>query len=450
MATFTAGDLTVSGFDNSSTDLGLYNSSRTGGFAGNFGFDDDFVWNWSAGTDANGNPTGPQIVSAAGTNSWSLHIEFQYVGGNLGAEELQYGGSTVADADNHLAANFTGTGADSLTTIFQNLNLYAPAGAPDSFAITFTLTDTTAGGATAWTQYFENTGVACYATGTRIATPAGEVAVEALRIGDLVATSSGVAKPIKWIGRRTYTAAQVAAHQHLRPVTIRKDALAEGMPHRDLVVSPMHAMFIDDVFIPAAALINGVTVLRNDDLAPVSYVHIELDAHDVVFAEGAPAETFVDDNSRLMFDNADEYYDMFGADEAPRGFSAPRVEEGYQLEAVRRRLAARAGIATFAAAHGPLQGHVERLADGTLEGWVLDTATPSVPVELDVLVDGETVARVLANRYRTDLDHAGLAGGRCAYSVALPASVVSIDQVEVRRVADGARLPVARTAALAS
>ena len=254
---------------------------------------------------------------------------------------------------------------------------------------------------------------------------------------------------MKWIGRRSYTAAQIAANPQLRPVIVRQGALADNMPHRDLMVSPIHALFIDDVFVPAAALINGVSVLRSEALEPVFYVHIELDAHDVVFAEGAPAETFVDDDSRLIFDNADEYYDMFGADEMPRGFSAPRVEHGYQLEAIRRRLAVRAGLPVAAVANGALKGHVERLEGNVLEGWVMDEAEAAAPVELDVLVDGEMVARVLANRYRTDLDHAGLAGGRCAFSVTLPASAVTLSQVVVRRAQDGAVLPMPEVAALA-
>ena len=291
--------------------------------------------------------------------------------------------------------------------------------------------------------------VACYVAGTRIATQSGETAVEKLRAGDLVATRSGAAKPVKWIGRRRYTAAQIAAHAQLRPVLIRRDALAVGMPCRDLRVSAMHALFIDEVFIPAAALINGVSVLRSAEVAPVDYIHVELEDHDVIFAEGAAAETFVDDNSRVLFDNADEYYDRFGAERARAGFSAPRIEEGFQLEAVRRRLAARAGLSVMAAAPGKLRGHVERFTDGLLQGWVMDEANPAIPVELEVLVDGESVARVLANRYRTDLDHADLAGGRCAFAVAMPASATRLGQISVHRAADGMRLPMPETADIA-
>ena len=70
--------------------------------------------------------------------------------------------------------------------------------------------------------------------------------VESLKIGDLVMTADGVAKKVKWIGTRAYTAATVAANRHAQPVIIRKDAVAQGMPHRDLQLSANHAVFIDD------------------------------------------------------------------------------------------------------------------------------------------------------------------------------------------------------------
>jgi hypothetical protein len=81
-----------------------------------------------------------------------------------------------------------------------------------------------------------------------------------------------------------------------------------------------------------------------------------------------------------------------------------------------------------------------------LEGWVIDQANPSAPVELEVLVDGEIAATVLANRYRVDLDRAGLAGGRCGFSVAMPASAESMAQIEVRRATDGGRVAMPQRA----
>ncbi len=406
----------------------------------------DYVFNWT-GPDAEGQNAGGQVVTVAATvNSWSLTVNLISLTSN-GGEQL-YSGNTLLVGGDLDGAGFTatGSGAASLQAFIQSLHVATPNGGPDSFRIGFSFTDVTAGSNGTWIQDFDSAiATPCFAPETRVAVPGGERAVADLRIGDLVMTASGSPKKVKWLGRRSYTAAEVAANPHVRSVLVRKDAIAAGMPHRDLELSPMHALLVDGCFVPAVSLVNGVTILRNDELAPVSYIHIEMDGHDVVFAEGQPAETFVDDASRQMFDNADEYYAVYGADPGTVTFAAPRLEEGVQLEMLRRRIATRAGLPTTAPSTGKLRGHVERLEDGVMEGWVVDTAT-GTPVELEVVVDGEVVATAIANRYRADLDHAGIAGGRGGFTVALPASVTSLREVSVRRVADGARVTVPEVA----
>lgn len=275
----------------------------------------------------------------------------------------------------------------------------------------------------------------CYVRGTLIAVPGGSCAVEDLRTGDVILTADGAAKPVKWIGVSFQTAADIAATPSLRPVLFQPDAIAPGIPTRALFVSPMHGMMIDDVIVPAAALVNGVTILRPDCAGNVDYFHVELDAHELILAEGAAGETFMDDASRAMFDNAAEYTALYGG-ETVSAMAAPRVQEGYLLEAIHRRLA---GTGVAGAVCGELHGVVERITDGVLEGWATNGAAP---VELEVLVDGEVVSRLLANRFRTDLDDAGIPGGRAGFTVALPASVDSLKQVTVRSAAGGATLPV--------
>ena len=275
----------------------------------------------------------------------------------------------------------------------------------------------------------------CYSRGTLIAVPGGSCAVEELRIGTVILTADGAARPVKWIGTSFLTAAGVAATPSLRPVLFQPDAIAPGIPARALFVSPMHGMMIDDVIVPAAALVNGVTISRPDCAGGVDYFHVELDAHELILAEGAVGETFMDDASRAMFDNAAEYTALYGGGTVS-AMAAPRVQEGYLLEAIHRRLA---GAATASPVRGELRGLVERITDGVLEGWATNGAAP---VELEELVDGEVVSRLLANRFRTDLDDAGIPGGRAGFTVVLPASVDSLDQVAVRGAADGAMLPV--------
>jgi hypothetical protein len=187
-------------------------------------------------------------------------------------------------------------------------------------------------------------GAPCYCRGTRILTDEGEVAVEDLRIGDRLVTAFGEVRPIVWIGRRSYDGQFAKGKRNLLPVLIRAGALEDGVPRRDLWVSPLHAMFLDAVLIAAADLVNGISVVQPRTVDRVEYFHVELAIHDIIFAEGAASESFVDDDSRCMFHNAAEFRTLY-PQSAPNEalYCAPRVEEGEQLEEVRRSLAERAG-----------------------------------------------------------------------------------------------------------
>ena len=98
-------------------------------------------------------------------------------------------------------------------------------------------------------------------------------------------------------------------------------------------------MFIDGLLIPARHLVNGSTITREHEVTRVDYFHIELDTHDVILAEGATSETFIDDDNRGMFHNAAEYRKLYPNAPEPTRFCAPRVDDGYELETIRQRLA---------------------------------------------------------------------------------------------------------------
>jgi hypothetical protein len=182
----------------------------------------------------------------------------------------------------------------------------------------------------------------CYCPGTLILTDRGEVPVETLAIGDRVVTVSGKHKPIRWIGRRSHGGRFITGKKNILPIRIKAGALGENLPRRDLVISPQHAMFIDGLLIPASELVNGISIVQ-ENVDEVHYIHVELDAHDVILAEGSASETFIDDHSRGIFSNAAEFDRLYP--DRPRikaQYCAPRVTDGYELEAIRQRIAQRA------------------------------------------------------------------------------------------------------------
>jgi hypothetical protein len=158
----------------------------------------------------------------------------------------------------------------------------------------------------------------CFIRGTSILTPHGEQKIEDLRIGDLVVSRSGEAKPIEWIGRRLYRRAQSGRWvESIKPVRIAKGALGQGVPHRELFVSQEHCLFIDDILISTTDLVNGssIALFPATEHDEIEYLHIKLTTHDIVFAEGAPSETMLlkDSVSIERYDNFVEYERLYGS-----------------------------------------------------------------------------------------------------------------------------------------
>ena len=184
----------------------------------------------------------------------------------------------------------------------------------------------------------------CFTTGTLIRTTRGDVPVEILRDGDTVVTESGGTRFVVWIGRRHLDFTCHPEPDLARPVRIAAGALADGVPARDLVVSPDHAMMLDGVLVQARDLVDGVLITRDDACREVTYWHVELDTHDVLIAEGAAAESYLDTGHRGFFENGGEPLDLHPdlmtlAREVHS--CAPLVTDGARLEAIRVRLAAR-------------------------------------------------------------------------------------------------------------
>ncbi len=129
-----------------------------------------------------------------------------------------------------------------------------------------------------------------YAAGTRLATPSGVAAVETLAVGDLLRTASGQTLPVVRIGQREIRYASHPGAQDLLPVRVRAHAFTYGRPARDLILSPDHAIAAGGGLIPVRYLLNGESVLREPAEA-LSWWRLELPRHELLLAEGLPAET---------------------------------------------------------------------------------------------------------------------------------------------------------------
>lgn len=182
--------------------------------------------------------------------------------------------------------------------------------------------------------------VSCFAAGTRIRTWAGEVPVEDLAVGDVVRAQFAGTALVVWLGHRHIDCRRHARPLEVWPVRVSAHAFGPRIPHRDLLLSPDHSVFVDDVLIPIKHLINGRTIVQ-EPVGTITYYHVELGEHDVLLAEGMPVESYLEDGERGAFDNVDAAMGL-QPELARRRWEAlgcaPLVVTGPKLAAVAARL----------------------------------------------------------------------------------------------------------------
>jgi hypothetical protein len=205
----------------------------------------------------------------------------------------------------------------------QEYNLYAQNGTFEFFS--------TSNPSDIETLTLTGTDFSCFCAGTHIRTPDGETNVENLKIGDLVLTAGGKATPVRWIGTRA-VAVRFADPLRALPIRIKAGALGGGLPVRDLLLSPDHAMYLDGVLIQAGALVNGSSIVREANMPDLfTYYHIETPDHSLILAEGAAAETFIDNVDRMAFDNWGEHEAMYGNAPALTELAYSRAKSSRQV-----------------------------------------------------------------------------------------------------------------------
>ena len=157
----------------------------------------------------------------------------------------------------------------------------------------------------------------CFLKGTKISTPSGDRLVQELRIGDEVQTLAG-RKTIKWIAYNKFTKEEGRAwHDNVMPIRVARFAIDDRTPHRDLYLSPLHCIFFSEALIPVMYLINEASIAQGmpSDMSAIEYYHIDLDTHEVIYAEGALVESFLDDGSnRDNFSNFIQYERLYGVE----------------------------------------------------------------------------------------------------------------------------------------
>jgi hypothetical protein len=161
--------------------------------------------------------------------------------------------------------------------------------------------------------YPGNGGGNCFLRGTKIRTTEGERKIEDLAIGDLLPTMFGGLCPVQWVGRYSYKKSDPSKPwaEIARPVRIARSALAPNVPRADLYVTAAHSLLIDGVLVPAVLLINGTTITRYEPEGhEVEFFHVKLESHDVIYAEGAPAETLLNVEESAV--NFAEYFRLYG------------------------------------------------------------------------------------------------------------------------------------------
>jgi hypothetical protein len=205
--------------------------------------------------------------------------------------------------------------------------------------------------------------VSCLLKGTQVSTPAGERPVEDLRIGDEVLTLSGP-KAIKWIGYSKYTKEADRPWQaRVMPIRVARSAIADHAPRRDLYLSPEHRVFVNEVLIAVKHLVNGTSIApaAPADMAMIEYYHIEFDTHEVILAEGAPVESFMELNwEREYFSNFVEHERLYGRDQARMMPFAPIL--GYRNRREKLAGLARSVVSSVVDVRDPIQVARDQLA----------------------------------------------------------------------------------------
>ncbi|NVN29948.1 Hint domain-containing protein [Endobacter medicaginis] len=214
----------------------------------------------------------------------------------------------------------------------------------------------------------------CFLTGTLIATPGGAIAVEEIVEGMDVLTASGATRAVRWLGRRAVDLDVLYRGRPPReahPVRILADAIGEGVPARDLLVTPEHCLHLDGRLVPARMLVNGRSIRHDVSLRRFEVFHVELSSHDILLAEGLETESWLDTGNRHLFGNVVSIGAPFALDAGHASWAdaaAPLATDPAFVEPLWQRFDARADMLGL----DPRPAPALRTDDAALALWLDD------------------------------------------------------------------------------
>lgn len=241
------------------------------------------------GPDSDFQSTSQTSVMDGGT----LKIETAYVSSEQ--TYLMTGGKIDLTALNYHSDMSITFDAATDTVTLDHSNSYAISLVGDYDPNGFSIARDDAGGTVLTARSLSAPPPLCFLRGTSILTPHGEKPIELLAVGDEIVTARGRRRQIKWIGSATFIVSDADPI-----ILVKQGALPGGLPHKDLYLTSGHALMLGQILVPVGKLANGVSIVTAG-LAIATVFHVELASHDVIVANGAPAESFRDDGNRQRF-----------------------------------------------------------------------------------------------------------------------------------------------------
>ena len=265
-----AGDDTIFGRDDDDTLLGGTGDDYLDG-----GVDDDVIEGGDGDDIIIGGQGNDDLSGGFGSDT--------FLGGNGG--DVVVGGEDPDDGDVDVL-DLTGSNVDFITYV---------DGDPEAGTVTFL------DGSTMTFSEIENV-IPCFTPGTTIATPRGERLVEDLREGDRIITRDNGIQEIRWVGHKQMKGTDLARNPHLKPILIKAGALGNGLPERDMLVSPNHRVLVandktqlyfeENEVLASAKHLVGSQGIHAVDIMATAYIHFMFDNHEVVLSNGAWTESF--------------------------------------------------------------------------------------------------------------------------------------------------------------